>query len=223
MENKYFDLMADVADKFIQNNYTEDVGYYNSMVYLHAISDGSDKVLTLNCSVLAVHLLEQMKIYIISQCNPAAKPECEKLNPANSQNPNSPEFKEAECPIGLKVKLEALELNLSCSQFKIEVGVGEGVAVKFGYEKDFITRESTLSVGPSVDADIPGILDASASVKAFVKFDGNNQPIDAGIAGEAEAGVKIGNTSTVGTTSMTSAGFTMGINSGFNYSGKGPF
>jgi tetratricopeptide (TPR) repeat protein len=225
MENKYFGLMADAGDKFIQNNYTEDVGYYNSMVYLKAISSGSDKVLAMECGVLAVHLLEQMKIYIVSQCNPASKPECEKLNPANSTNPNSPDFKDPQCPIGLKVKLnEALELNLSCSQFKIELGVGEGaVNVKFGYEKDFITRESTLSMGPSVDADIPGILDASASVKAFVKFDGNNQPIDAGLSGEAEAGVKIGNTSTVGTTSMTSAGFTMGINSGFNSSGKSPF
>src|SRR5574338_445125 len=181
MDDKYFGLMADAADKFIQNNYTEDVGYYNSMVYLHAISDGSDKVLTLDCSVLAVQLLEQMKIYIISQCNPAGKPECENLNPANSQNPNSPQFKEPQCPIGLKLKFEdIIEVSMSCSNFKIE----GGEFVKLGYEKDFITRESTLSMGPSVDADIQGILDANASAKAFVKFDGNNQPIDAGLSSE---------------------------------------
>jgi len=225
LDNKYFGLLADVGDKYIQNNYTEDVGVYNALVYLEAISSVNEKALASTCGAYAINLLTQMKTYIISECNPADKPKCEQINPANPKNPNSPEFKEAQCPIGLKVKLnEALELNLSCSQFKMEVGVGEGaVNVKFGYEKDFITRESTLSMGPSVDGDIPGILDASASVKAFVKFDGNNQPIDAGISGEAEAGVKIGNTSTVGTTSMTSAGFTMGINSGFNYSGKSPF
>jgi hypothetical protein len=139
----------------------------------------------------------------------------EQINPAIKNNPNSPEFDEAQCPIGLKLKFEdVVEVSMSCSQFKIVAVVGK--VVECGYEKDFVSRESTLAMGPRIDADIPGILDANASAYAFVKFDGNNQPIDAGLTGGVEIGVK-------GTTPLVSASYTMGINSGFNYSGKSPF
>lgn len=213
LDNKYFSLLADISDKYTQNNLTEDVGYYNSLVYLEAVSSVNEKVLAATCGAYAIDLLGKFQTYVLSrECNPAAKPNCEQYNPANPQNPNSPNFKDPQCPIGIKLSFGAGEVSLSCKSFAIEVGE----FVKFGYEKDFITKESTLSMGPGISADIPGILDAGASAKAYVKFDGNNQPIDVGVSGDVSIGVK-------GMTPIASAGYTMGINSGFNYSGTSPF
>ncbi len=213
LDNKYFSLLADISDKYTQNSYTEDVGYYNNLVYLEAVSSVNEKALTATCGAYAVVLLGKFQTYVMSTgCNPGSKPNCEQYNPANPQNPNSPDFKDPQCPIGLKLSFGPGEVSLSCKSFAIEVGE----FVKFGYEKDFITRESTLSMGPGVSADIPGILDAGASAKAYVKFDGNNQPIDVGLSSDVSIGVK-------GTTPIISAGYTMGVNSGFNYSGTSPF
>lgn len=213
LDNKYFSLLADISDKYTQNSYTEDVGYYNNLVYLEAVSSVNEKALTATCGAYAVVLLGKFQTYVMSTgCNPGSKPNCEQYNPANPQNPNSPDFKDPQCPIGLKLSFGAGEVSLSCKSFAIEVGE----FVKFGYEKDFITRESTLSMGPGVSADIPGILDAGASAKAYVKFDSNNQPIDVGLSSDVSIGVK-------GTTPIISAGYTMGVNSGFNYSGTSPF
>lgn len=213
MDNKYFSLWADLSDKYTQNNYTEDVGYYNSLVYLEAVSSVSDKALTLTTATYTVVFVNNFPGYVLSvRCDPARKPDCEKLNPANKQNANSFDFKDAQCPVNLKIPMGAMKVSLSCKKFGIEVGQG----VKFGYEKDFITRESTLSMGVGVDADIPGILDAKAKEKVYVKFDANNQPIDVGLSAEASVGIK-------GTPPIASAGYTMGVNSGFNFSGISPF
>lgn len=212
LDNKYFGLLSDISDKYTVNNYTEDVGYYNSLVYLEAVSSTNAKALASTTGAETVLFLANFHTYVMSSCNPANKPDCEKKNPANQQNPNSPFFKDPQCPIGLKLSFGAGEVSLSCKSFAIEVGEG----VKFGYEKDFITRESTLSMGPSVSADIPGILDAGASAKAYVKFDGNNQPVDVGVSADVSIGVK-------GTTPIISAGYTMGVNSGYNFSGTSPF
>ena len=212
-DNKYFDLLADIAEEYKVKRYTEDVGFYNSLVYLEAVSSPHDKVLTSVSSVYALDLIHKFQTYTMStSCNPLAKPNCEQYNPANAQNPNSPNFKSPQCAIGFKLSFGAGEVSLSCKSFGIEVGQG----VKFGYEKDFITKESTLSMGPGVSADIPGIMDAGASAKVYVKFDGNNQPIDAGLSGDATIGLR-------GMTPVASAGYTMGVNSGFNYSGSSLF
>ena len=212
LDNKYFGLLSDLSDKYTLNNYTEDVGYYNSLIYLESVSYTNQKVLASTTAAETVIFLTNFPTYVMSTCDPAGMPDCEQLNPANQQNPNSPYFKDPQCSIGIKLSVGVGEVSLSCKAFAIEAGE----FVKFGYEKDFITKESTLSMGPGLSADIPGILDAGASGKAYVKFDGNNQPIDVGVSGDVSIGVK-------GTTPIVSAGYTMGINSGFNFSGTSPF
>lgn len=212
-DNKKFGLLANISEDYTKKNYTEDVGYYNNLVYLEAVSSVNEKVLASTCGAYAIFLLGNFQTYVMStECNPISKPYCEQYNPANSQNPNSPAFKDAQCPINLKIPMGAIKVSLSCKKFGIEAGQG----VKFGYEKDFITRESTLSMGVGVDADIPGILDAKAKEKVYIKFDANNQPIDVGLSVEASVGIK-------GTPPIASAGYTMGVNSGFNYSGSSLF
>jgi len=71
-------------------------------------------------------------------------------------------------------------------------------------------------MGIGVDADIPGILDAKAKEKVYIKFDQNNQPIDVGLSAEASVAIK-------GMPPIATAGYTLGVNSGFNFSGKSPF
>jgi len=212
-DNKKFSLLADISDEHTKKNYTEDVGYYNSLVYLEAISSVNDKVLAATCGAYAVVFVGGFPTYVLSsECNPSNKPKCEQLNPANKQNPSSPNFNVAQCPINIKVSFGAGKVSLSCKSFGIEIGQG----VKFGYEKNFITKESTLSMGVGVDADIPGILDAKAKEKLYVKFDKDNQPIDVGLATEVSVGIK-------GMPPIASAGYTLGVNSGLNFSGHSPF
>jgi len=213
LDNKYFAGLSDIGDEFRKKSYTEDVGHYNSMVYLEAMSSPSDQYLTGISAAYTGSLLNKFSTYVISsQCYPDYKPDCAQYDPAKKSNPGSPDFKDPQCPINITVPFGVGEVSLNCKSFGIEVGQG----VKFGYEKNFITRESTLSMGVGIDTDIPGIAEAKAVEKVYVKFDKDNQPVDVGLSVEASVGIK-------GQPPIVGAGYTIGVNSGFNYSGTSPF
>ena len=212
LEDRYHSAMADVAENFQNTWYPQDLEFHNKIIWLMSLRSTDDKFLLAESATQTINLLHQIKVYTLSICDPAGKPNCEQFNPSNPQNASSAEFKDAQCPINLKIPFGAGKVSLSCKSFGIEVGQG----VKFGYEKNFITKESTLSMGVGVDADIPGILDAKAKEKVYIKFDAHNQPVDVGLSAEASIGIK-------GMPPIASAGYTMGVNSGFNYHGSSMF
>jgi hypothetical protein len=119
-------------------------------------------------------------------------------------------IKDANCPINAIIPIyvgpvNVVKMTLNCQIFKIEGGAG----VKFTYERDFVARETTISVGPGVEMGTPWVVEAGAKAQAFVKFDNNNQPVDLGVSAEAEVELTGPNSPVIKT------GMKVGVNSGF--------
>ena len=147
---------------------------------------------------------------------------------------DSNEIKEIECPVDIEVPFIVGSFKLNCD--KISISGGEGAL--FSYEKNFKTKQSTLSIGIGAKiwgvkkefGPIKGSAGAGLSESLFITFDGNNKIADAGLKfsatvsggleGEAEArGVKA--TKEIAKEG-TGIGYTVGIKSGWNFN-EGPF
>jgi tetratricopeptide (TPR) repeat protein len=133
-----------------------------------------------------------------------------------------------DCPSWLNIKLDMsmLKFGADCNKYTIEGGEG----LMGGFEKNFKTGVSTLSVGVGVKANF-GIAKADAKQMIYISFDNNDQMTDIGIKGAAGAGVGVTTegliTESIGKVSSTLAGveggYSLGLNSGFRatLTGKG--
>jgi hypothetical protein len=143
------------------------------------------------------------------------------LKPKQQAGNNSPDFGAAKCPINIEAPFVIGKVNLDCTSFKFEIG--EGIILNF--EKNFVTRESTVALGLGVSAHLPGTevnipvvnvrgfvpVELGMKEQFYIKFDRDNQPSDLGLSWEAELDIKGINTPEIKT------GYTMGINSGWNF------
>lgn len=210
IDDKYYSALADIADNYRGKKFPLDMEYTNKSIWLMSLRSTDDRFLKAETGAVAMVFLENVKAFTLSVCFPSGKPNCEQYNPANPANPNSPLYKNPNCPINIVIPAGALKMNLNCSQFKIDAGQ----LIKFTYEKDFITKETTIAVGPGASIGNPYVIEAGVKAQAYVKFDGNNQPVDAGVSAEAELEV------TGPISPVVKAGFTVGINSGVNPTGQ---
>jgi tetratricopeptide (TPR) repeat protein len=141
-------------------------------------------------------------------------------------------IKEMDCPLEIEIPFVVGKFELTCDKFSFSAGEG----AVFGYEKSFKTHQSTVSVGIGLKLELEakaGPVKAGASVgvseTVFITFDGNNKFSDGGLKfdAKASAGVEAGVGDPVKVKTdigkvETSMGYTMGINSGWNFN-LGPF
>ena len=145
---------------------------------------------------------------------------------------DSNEIKEIECPLDIEVPFVIGKFKLNCD--KISFSGGEGAV--FSYEKNFKTHQSTVSVGIGLKLElggksgpVKGGVSAGVSETLFITFDGNNGFADGGLKfnasasaeATAEAG-KVVKAKTEIAKEETGVGYTVGINSGWNFN-EGPF
>ncbi|HSU28835.1 MAG TPA: hypothetical protein VLJ68_10665 [Chitinophagaceae bacterium] len=204
LDNEHFLNLSNIAQNYETAWYAKDVKHYNDMVFLRPFVVPNERVRMADDATFANALLNDIRTFTLSTCNPAGKPQCIPPPPPETGQDSNPFFKDGKCLIDVKIPFIVGSMSLNCESFSIEGGEG----VTFRYEKNFQSKETTLAVGVGVTADIPGI-DAGASVEVGVKFDANNQPID--LIGSAQAGI--------GLTGMSSpvvaVGASVGINSSF--------
>lgn len=210
MDNSMFTERALVADHFKNEWYPKDVEYYNNYIFLATLINPTEVALKMDCANVRRTFLLWLKSYVSIIVNPNSKPDCSVYDAAGDDDTGSPIFKDADCPIDLEIPFVIGKINLDCKKFGIELG--EGIIIN--YEKDFTNRNSTLAIGLGAGVSIPGIGDqssfeAGAKEQFFITFDGDNQPIDGGLIFETGAGIP-------GVTG-TSAGYTLGVNSGFSF------
>jgi hypothetical protein len=120
-----------------------------------------------------------------------------------------------DCPFSLNIAMVIAKISVDCSSFSISGG--EGITV--GYKKDFTNGQSTISVGAGVGTEV-GVGAVHGGVKAgeaiYITFNGNGQVSDVGLKMDVGAEAQVGAANT-----GASAGYTMGMNSGFNFSHSG--
>ncbi|MFL5738572.1 MAG: tetratricopeptide repeat protein [Flavisolibacter sp.] len=138
---------------------------------------------------------------------------------------DSIDIKEIDCPLDLTIPFVVGKLQLTCDKFSFSGGEG----LVFSYEKDFKTKQSTLSLGIGVKLElggkmgpIKGGVSIGADESLFITFDGNNGFSDAGLSFNAKAGGGANAAGVVKKGESVSAGYSFGINSGCNFN-EGPF
>jgi hypothetical protein len=98
-------------------------------------------------------------------------------------------------------------MKFDCSTFEFE----GGELLKLGIKRDFITNQTTLSIGAGVDIETP-ITEIGAQQTFYISFDSDQQPTDIGMKGEMKSTVG------AGVTSESGVEYTMGMNSGIDVS-----
>ena len=152
--------------------------------------------------------------------------------PSTTSSFDSMSIKEMECPLDIEIPFVVGKFKLNCD--KISFSGGEGAV--FAYEKNFKTHQSTVSVGIGLKLElggkagpVKGGVSAGVSETLFITFDGNNGFADGGLkfnaSASAEAAAEAGKVVKAKTEiakETTGVGYTLGINSGWNFN-EGPF
>ena len=112
-------------------------------------------------------------------------------------------IEEPKCPIDFELKLIVGKIGLNCQKFSFS----GGEVIRFKYEKNFKSKQSTMELGIGFGLDIGagfGGFNASASMSAtesvFITWDGNNNISDVGLsmAAKVAAGAEVGASKNVG-------------------------
>jgi tetratricopeptide (TPR) repeat protein len=221
IDNKYFEKRSRIIEKFKRAWIDKDIKVYDDVLFLTVLISPNEQAFKADAAAQAEWLLSQFGTYSLVTCYPNNKPNCSQLQPKKQAGSNSPDFGNAKCPINIEAPFVIGKVNLDCTSFKFEIG--EGIVLNF--EKNFVTRESTVALGlgasvhlPGTEVNIPvinvrGFVPVEAGMKEqfYIKFDRDNQPSDLGLSWEAELDVKGINTPEIKT------GYTIGVNSGWNF------
>jgi tetratricopeptide (TPR) repeat protein/sugar lactone lactonase YvrE len=209
IDNKYFDKKSSLTEKFKNDWIERDMRLYDDLVFLTLLKSSNQAVYEADIAALGQWLLSAFGMYSVVICYPSSRPNCNQYDSKSDHQTNSPVFNIADCPIDIEIPLGVAKLNLDCSAFKLEFGEG----IIFNYEKNFVTRESTIAVGVGAGVHLPGIsqVELGAKEQLYIKFDKDNRPIDLGASWEIELDIKGANSPEI------KAGYTIGINSGWNF------
>ena len=212
LANQYLPKFAALTEDWQKKNILVHQQYFDQLVYWHYLS--MHPVSDDNFRLQYYWFISQYLGTMGGICQTKIIMPCE--YDAVTASSDSNQIKEVECPLDIEVPFVVGKIELNCEKFSFSAGEG----VIFGYERNFKTKQSTLSVGIGVALELEakaGPLKAGVSAEitetAFISFDGNNGFSDAGIKNEIKgsAGATgIGKTETI-------IGSSFGIHSGYNF------
>lgn len=119
-------------------------------------------------------------------------------------------FSDPVCPVNITIPFIIGELSLNCKSFSILGGEG----IKFGYERDFTAKTSTVLFGPGAGAQ-SGAVNFEANALGFVTWNNDNSISDFGV--RVTSGVSAGSVGPF-TVGGMEAQVQVGVESGFSYS-----
>lgn len=222
--NIYLQSCAMIADRFdkIQMNSAREIFHFNSKwKYLVGVNEHMANALYYHEAMEYLKAIKKVVGYKI------VAPVCDNIDKFSLKSSDLAKFQYA-CPINLDMEFGIASLKANCKTLSWTVKAPE--FVKFNYEKNFETGQSTLSLIAFLDGDI-GIgnskgtdlgIRAGVSAEAFeafyITFDKNNSFADAGIKMGASVSIfaSSGVSGEAATTNIEKgfeSGF--GINSGF--------
>jgi hypothetical protein len=93
-----------------------------------------------------------------------------------------------KCPLNLKAPLGITKLKVNCEGWEFEMGKG----VIFNAEKNYMTGEFSLLIGPGIDWEDGLALETGLKGQMFIKFDDDLSPVDIGFKVEGGGEVNVG-------------------------------
>jgi Tfp pilus assembly protein PilF len=157
-------------------------------------------------------------------------PYCTEVPVVTAKDNEADKAASMNCPFNISIDIVIAKLQLDCERFQFSGGEG----LRFNYEKEFETGNSTISIGAGFGFDFSrgAIVEAGGSIGAeqsfYISFDGNNQITDLGIQFNVGASLEAGFSAGNGVVQMdkgfidagVNAGYSIGINSGINFTGN---
>jgi len=145
------------------------------------------------------------------------------MDPGNTPAEET-QIDEPKCPIDFELKLIVGKIALNCQRFSFS---GGGI-VKLKYEKNFSSKQSTLTLGigatlelgGSVSGGFSGSTSVDLGETVFLTLDGNNNFADFGMSAKASISADV---SLIGESLLSgnaNVGCSAGVNSGLTLSGS---
>jgi tetratricopeptide (TPR) repeat protein len=229
LADQYLPQFAAITEDWQEKNQAVLKKYFDQLIYwhylsLHPISDDAFKRQYYELIVTYLGTLGKIGITkIIEPCH---------FEPTTAAAKDSLAIPEVNCPMDIEIPFIVGKFEVNCEKFSFKAGEG----AVFGYEKNFKTHQSTVSVGIglTLEAEVKAGpikvgASASASESLFISFDGENKFSDGGLKFDAKASAGIegdAGTSIKGKQDIlkeeTGFGYKLGICSGWNFN-EGPF
>ena len=235
LANQYLPKFAALTEDWQKKSMLVHQKYFDEVVYWHYLRlhpSGNDNF-RLKYYEFILYYLHTMG----SICQTRTIEPCEFIKATATKDSNA--IGEIDCPLEIEIPFIVGKFELNCD--KISFKAGEGVV--FGYEKNFKTRKSTLSIGIGANIELGKVnlgpveakISAGVSESLFITFDGDNKVADYGLKFDAKisAGAEIKGGKEVApgksvevkrelNNKEVGVGYTFGINSGWDFN-EGPF
>lgn len=232
--NQYLREMADVTKAWQLKHITFNKKYINQVIYWSFLNSFSSNEFKWKFYTWVASYLNEMRSIAKTEL---WGPPCKEMEQRNTPAREIP-IEEPECPIDLEIKLIVGKIALNCQKFSFS----GGELVRFKYEKNFKSKQSTMELGIGFGIDLgtgfggyKGSVSLNASESIFITWDGNNSISDLGLSMGAKAAVgveksssmkvgdivqEISNTKNIGS-AETGVNATVGIDSGWTFN-EGP-
>ncbi|MFI5132528.1 MAG: tetratricopeptide repeat protein, partial [Chitinophagales bacterium] len=237
LANQYLPKFAMLTEDWQEKNMNVVIKYFDEVVYWGYLSQHplSNDHFRVNCFYPIV--INYLGTLVKTGVTKIIKPYGHEL--FTNANFDTVAINEMECPLEVEIPFIVGKFTLNCD--KISISGGEGAV--FSYEKNFKTKQSTLSVGIGAKLELGKLnigpleakFGAGVSESLFITFDGNNHVSDYGLkfgakysAGvEVKGGKEIAPGKSIEATKDLASkeagvGYVIGVNSGVNFN-EGPF
>lgn len=233
LANAYLKLFSDLTKDWQIKNLAINKKYLDEIIYWsYLLSIDIHNFRDIFYSLVVEHLTTLQNL-----CQTKIMYPCHRVD-ADKQTADSLQIKEPDCPVEFEIKFIVGKFKLDCK--KVSFSGGEGFVFK--YEKNFSSRQSTMSLGIGAQLELGGGFGgvsigagAGANESLFIKFDGNNRVTDAGLKFDVHAGTSADSkfnagkvisvnkdlSTITGLDHEISMGYTVGMESGWNFN-EGP-
>ena len=218
--NAYLSEMADITKAWQRKHIVINKKYINQFIYWSFLFSFSSDEFKMKYYLWVINYLEEMQRIARTEL---WGPPCNQMDQGNTPAEEIP-LEEPHCPIDFELKLIVGKIALNCQHFVFS----GGEVVKFKYEKNFSSKQSTLSLGIGATLELGGNVgggfSGSTSVNlgeaVFITLDGNNNFADFGMNAQASISAEVSVVSQQLVSGKADLECSAGINSGLTVSGS---
>ncbi len=218
--NAYLSEMADITKLWQRKHVVINKKYINQFIYWSFLFSFSSDEFKMKYYLWVINYLEEMQRIARTEL---WGPPCKEMEQGNTPAEEIP-LEEPHCPIDFELKLIVGKIALNCQRFVFS----GGEVIKFKYEKNFSSKQSTLSLGIGATLELGGNVgggfSGSTSVNlgeaVFITLDGNNNFADFGMNAQASVSAQVSVVSQQLVSGKADLECSAGINSGLTVSGS---
>jgi Tfp pilus assembly protein PilF len=218
--NAYLLEMADITKLWQRKHTAINKKYINQFIYWSFLFSFSSDEFRWKYYIWVNNYLQEMQRIARTEL---WGPPCKSMGQGNIPAEEIP-MEEPKCPIDFELKLIVGKIALNCQKFTFS----GGEIVKFKYEKNFTSKQSTLTLGIGATLELGGNVgggfSASTSVDLgeaiFITLDNNNNFADFGMSAQANVSAEVSLVSEKLISADASLGCSAGVNSGLTVSGS---